>query len=189
MKIRIKNVDFSPKQVFFLALYYGIFIWMPDNVIGGGKIWKHMRWLCCKQIFKKCGKNVNIMRKAVFGSGRNLEIGDNSGLGVNCNIPGNTIIGDNVMMGPNCYILGRNHAFNRTDIPMIEQGFTESKPTVIGDDVWIGREVLMTPGRTIKKGTIIAGGTVLCKDFDEYSIVGGNPSRLIRSRLDVKDGK
>ena len=37
MKIKIKNVDFSPKQVFFLALYYGIFIWMPDNVIGGAK--------------------------------------------------------------------------------------------------------------------------------------------------------
>lgn len=51
------------------------------------------------------------MRKAVFGSGRNLEIGDNSGLGLNCNIPGNTIIGKNVMMGPNVYILGQNHAF------------------------------------------------------------------------------
>ena len=37
MKIKIKNVDFSPKQVFFLALYYGIFIWMPDNVIRGGQ--------------------------------------------------------------------------------------------------------------------------------------------------------
>ena len=36
MKIKIKNVEFSPKQVFFLVLYYGIFMWMPDNVIGGG---------------------------------------------------------------------------------------------------------------------------------------------------------
>ena len=35
--MKIKNVEFSPKQVFFLVLYYGIFMWMPDNVIGGVK--------------------------------------------------------------------------------------------------------------------------------------------------------
>ncbi len=65
---------------------------------------------------------------------------------------------------------------------MGEQGFSPAKPTVIGSDVWIGRDVLMTPGRRISDGTIIAGGCVLTKDFPEYSIVGGNPSRLIRSR-------
>ena len=182
MKIKIKNVDFSPKQVFFLALYYGIFIWMPDNVIRGGKIWRYMRRVCCKRIFKKCARSVNIKRCSIFGSGRNIELGERSNLGPNCCIPSNTVIGRDVMMGPNCYILGRNHAFGRTDIPMIEQGLAESKQTIIGDDVWIGRDVLMTPGRTIKQGTIIAGGTVLCKDFDEYSIVGGNPSRLIKKR-------
>lgn len=125
---------------------------------------------------------MNIMRCAVFGSGRNIEIGDNSGLGAYCHMPSDTCIGRNVMMGPEVYILGRNHAFDRTDIPMIEQGFLENKQTVIEDDVWIGRQVLMTPGRVIKKGSIIAAGTVLCKDFDEYSIVGGNPARFIRKR-------
>ena len=65
---------------------------------------------------------------------------------------------------------------------MREQGFTPKQQTVIGNDVWIGRDVLMTPGRTIHDGTIVAGGCVLCKDFPAYSIVGGNPSRLIRQR-------
>lgn len=147
---------------------------------GGGK-W--VRYQLCKRIFKFCGLNVNIERGARFGSGRNIVIGNNSGIGINCSIPSDTIIGDNVMMGPNCYILSTNHAFSRTDIPMCEQGFQNKKTTIIGDDVWIGRNVLMTPGRIIKKGSIIAGGTVLCKDFPEYSIVGGNPSQLIKSRL------
>lgn len=180
--MKIRNVDFSFKQVFFLVLYYGLFMYLPDSREFGGVLWMFARRYCCRHIFKYCGKNVNIKRKSVFGSGRNLEIGDNSNLGPNCCVPGNTIIGKDVMMGPNVYILQRNHAFERIDIPMIEQGYTENKQTIIEDDVWIGRDVLMTPGRRIRKGTIIAGGTVLCKDFDEYSIVGGNPSKLIKKR-------
>ena len=127
-------------------------------------------------------QNVNVERRASFGTGRNIEIGDNSGIGINACIPSNTKIGKDVMMGPNCYILGTNHQFDRTDIPMIEQGMTIQKVTIIEDDVWIGRNVTFTPGRTIKKGTIVGACTMLCKDFPEYSIVGGNPSKLIRSR-------
>lgn len=89
-------------------------------------------------------------------------------------------------MGPNCVILPHNHNFNRTDIPMCHQGLAPKLQTRIEDDVWIGRDVLMTPGRVIKKGSIIAGGCVLCKNFPEYSVVGGNPSKLIKSRIDEK---
>lgn len=122
-------------------------------------------------------------RRAHFGSVINIVLGNNSGLGINCSIPSDTVIGDNVMMGPNCFIIGVNHGFERTDIPMIKQGATQSKQTVIEDDVWIGRNVTMTPGRHISKGTVIAACCVLTKDFPEYSIVGGNPSKLIRSRI------
>ena len=153
---------------------------------GGGGVGKRLRYFACKRIFKKCGKNVNIERLAKFGSGLDIEIGDNSGLGINCFVPSNTIIGNDVMMGPNCYILPHNHCFDRTDIPMWKQGFQEKKQTVIGNDVWIGRDVLIMPGRKIADGSIIAGGCVLTKDFPEYSIVGGNPSRLIRNRKDTK---
>ena len=52
-------------------------------------------------------------------------------------------------MGTNCYILAPNYCFDRTDIPMREQGFSTARATVIGNDVWIGRDVLMTPGRKV----------------------------------------
>ena len=175
MKIKGRSIKF--KQLFFLCLYYGIARYFPS--IGG----KRFRRFCCKRIFKKCGNNVNVEHMANFGCGLDIEIGDNSGIGINACIPSNTKIGKNVMMGPNCYILGMNHAFTRIDIPMIEQGHTPKKETIIEDDVWIGRDVLMTPGRTIKRGSIIAGGCVLCKNFPEYSIVGGNPSKFIKSRI------
>lgn len=180
--MRLKGVDFSIKKLFFLIVYYKLVRFFPSNKFG-----KRARYICCKHIFRRCGKNVNVERGAIFGSGRDIEIGDNSGLGINCCIPSNTIIGNDVMMGPNCYILPHNHAFDRTDIPMWKQGLTEKKQTVIEDDCWIGRNVTMTPGRTIKKGSIIAACAVLTKDFPEYSIVGGNPAKLIKSRLNEEN--
>ena len=87
------------------------------------------------------------------------------------------------MMAPNVYIFSVNHEFGRTDLPMCKQGCTKSKQTIIEDDVWIGRNVMMTPGHTILKGSIIGAGCVLTKDFPEYSIVGGSPSKLIKSRI------
>lgn len=147
-------------------------------------IGRFVRYQLCKRIFKKCGVNVNIERGARFGSGEQIEIDDHSGIGVNAVIPDGTIIGRYVMMGPNCFVHQRNHEFSRIDIPMMKQGFTERIPIVIEDDVWIGRDVTIMRGRHISKGCIIAANCVLTKDFPNYSIVGGNPSRLIRSRVE-----
>ncbi len=176
--MRIKGDDVTLKQLFFLCIYYGFARHLPSRRFGG----KELRRWCCKHIFKHCGKKVNVERGAKFGTGIGISLGDNSGLGIHCDIPSNLTVGCNVMMGPHCTILDRNHTFDRIDIPMIQQGNSERKPTIIEDDVWIGCQVLIMPGRTIKKGSIIAGGCVLSKDFPEYSIVGGNPSRLLRSR-------
>lgn len=182
MIIRGRNINVV--QLSCLVVYYGFARFLPVSYTPiVGFISKKIRYVICRRIFKSCGPNVNIERMASFGSGLRIEIGENSGIGVGCHIPSDTKIGKNVMMGPNCHILSRNHAFERVDISIREQGFTPPRQTVIFDDVWIGRDVLMTPGRTIRTGSIIAAGTILCKDFPEYSIIGGNPSRLIRSRL------
>lgn len=177
----IKGKEIKIKQVFCLALYYGFAQYLPkSNTFGnmGGCI----RYLLCRQIFKKCGKHVNIERKAHFASGVDIEIGDYSGIGINAQIPNGTIIGDYVMMGPNCFIIDVNHRTSDVTRPMAFQGMVEKKITKIGNDVWIGREVHMTPGRTIADGTIVAMASVLTKDFPPYSVVGGNPARLIKSR-------
>lgn len=172
------------KRKICLVLYYGIARYLPkSNSKYGGKIYKRIRWVLCKNIFKKCGENVNIQRLAFFGSGKDIKIGDNSGIGINCRIHNNTIIGKNVMMGPECYFLESGHKFDRIDVSMIEQGKTHTKAQVIiEDDVWFGREVMIIGSKTIKKGSIIGARTLVTKNFPEYSIIGGNPSKLIRSR-------
>lgn len=185
MRIHGKTIRVS--QLLCLALYYGFAQFLPTSysIWGGGG--KRIRYLLVRRIFKKCGKNVNVERRANFGAGTEIEIGDNSGLGVNCMIPNGTIIGNDVMMGENCFIIRHNHIHSRTDIPMNKQGFEPVKTVVIEDDVWIGRNVTIMPGLRIKKGTIIGTCCVLTKDFDEYSIVGGVPGEFIKSRMNNED--
>ena len=86
------------------------------------------------------------------------------------------------MMGPNCFIHSTNHNFDRVDIPMNQKGETEALPVIIGDDVWIGQSVTIMRGRKIESGSIIPANCVLTKDFPPYSVVGGNPSNLIKTR-------
>lgn len=56
--------------------------------------------------------------------------------------------------------------------------------TIIGNDVWIGRESLIMPGIHIGNGAIIAARSIVTKDIPSYAIVGGNPAKIIRMRFD-----
>lgn len=184
MNINIAGRQFSLTKLVCLILYYSFAQYLPCSYSRfGGKTAQKIRRFLCVRIFKKAGSNINVERKANFGSGLDVEIGDYSDLGINCHVPSYTIIGNNVMMAPNCFILSQNHETSDLTIPMNRQGYTERRVTIIEDDVWIGQNVFMTPGRYIKKGTIIGACCLLCKDFPEYSVVGGNPSKLIKSRL------
>lgn len=181
--MRIKGRELRIVQLLALAMYYACLRYLPSgSSLFFGTLFRYLRYQCCRHIFLECGRNVNVERGAYFASGSRLRIGNNSGLGINCHVPGDIVIGENVMMGPNCYIFGANHAFDRVDIPIIEQGFDAPKTTIIENDVWIGRGVVFTPGRRVALGTVVAAGCVLTKDFPAYSIVGGNPSALIRFR-------
>lgn len=174
-------------NLFWLVTYYGFAQYLPGSNTFWGRICfsKRIRYTCCKHLFKHIGKDVNIERRAWFGRGGGIEIGDRSGIGYRAHILNNTIIGKDVMMGPGLYMLENTHVHNRTDIPMRDQGM---KPTrdqiIIGDDVWIGKDVMIVGSQTIANGSIIAARTLLVKSFPEYSIIGGNPSRLIKSRKD-----
>ena len=56
--------------------------------------------------------------------------------------------------------------------------------TIIGNDVWIGRESIIMPGVKIGDGAIIAAYSVVTKDVEPYSLVGGNPAKFIKKRFD-----
>lgn len=161
-------------------LYYGLAAHLPSSCSGIRLGQKQLRALCGKLMLKSCGKKVNIEKNALFSA--KVCLGDYSGIGVNAKIYGACRIGSHVMMGQDCTIITRNHRHDRTDIPMMEQGFEEEQPVTIGDDVWIGDRVTILPGVEIGKGCIIAAGAVVTKSIPEYSIAGGVPARVLKSR-------
>src|SRR5690554_3740107 len=85
---------------------------------------KKIRYRICKGIFSHVGKNVNIEHGAFFGSGKDIHIGDHSGIGINCRISGPLKIGSFVMMGPDVMIYTANHNITSLEKPMIMQGET-----------------------------------------------------------------
>ena len=165
-----------------LILYYLVAKHLPASDFPFFKSAKRIRAFLCKDIFDKCGKNVNIERGVFFGSGSGISIGDNSGIGINARISGPVEIGQNVMMGPDVMIYTSDHKYQDVSVPMIQQGSTEKQKVIIEDDVWIGARVIILKGVHIKKGAIIGAGSVVTKDVLEYEIVAGNPAKLIKRR-------
>ncbi|QOD11854.1 acyltransferase [Psychrobacter sp. 28M-43] len=119
----------------------------------------------------------------ISGNGK-LIIGDNTTLNeytiIACTQ--SVKIGANCMFAPYCYILDVDHEFADTSIAIKDQGYRQ-EPVVIGNDVWLGTGVVVTKGVTIGDGCIIAANSVVNKDIPAYSIAGGVPAKILRSRL------
>lgn len=131
--------------------------------------------------FVEAGHDVNIERFANIN--RNLKIGANSSVGKNCGLGPDVVIGKDVMMGPEVIIYTRNHETRRIDIPMRLQGFKEIQGVTIEDDVWIGRRVIILPGVRVGRGSVLAAGAVVTKDVPDFTIVAGNPAKVVKSRI------
>jgi maltose O-acetyltransferase len=178
--IKMSQLSFSKK--FYLALYYGFAIHLPGSYNPYiGRLSQKIRYFCCKRIFDKCGKEVNIEHGADFGAGKGMEIGDYSGIGVN-SIVGVLKVGKHVMMSPEVRIITKNHIFSDLSVPIPLQGSEPPRPVIIEDGAWIASRAIILPGRKIGKGAIVGAGAVVTKDVPPYAIVGGNPARILRYR-------
>jgi len=173
-------------KIFYLIVYYVVLRYLPETNNTYFKFIRPIRSGIGKKLFDSAGINVNIEKGANFGTGKGIIIGDNSGLGMNSYIRGPLEIGSYVMMGPEVVILTNSHKYDRLDIPMNLQGTNVVKGVKIKDDVWIGIRVIILPGVTIGKGSIIGAGSIVTKDVPDYAIVGGNPAKVIRFRYEEK---
>jgi maltose O-acetyltransferase len=91
---------------------------------------------------------------------------------------GGVTIGDWVGIGPDVKIWSVNHRFEDPDTPFIQQG-SSKKPVTIEDDVWLAANVMVLPGVTVGKGAVVSACAVVTRDVPAYSIVAGNPARVI----------
>lgn len=155
---------------------------LPWSPRPGGGVARQIRAQLARRMLDTCGDEVNIEHGAWFGSGRGISVGDRSAIGLDALVIGPVTIGRDVMMGPRCVLLSTNHEFGSTDVPMNAQGFQADRPIVIEDDVWIGAGTTILPGCHIGRGSIVGAGSVVTHSIDPWSVVGGNPARLLRRR-------
>jgi acetyltransferase-like isoleucine patch superfamily enzyme len=106
-------------------------------------------------------------------------IGDRTRIGLSNTIIGPVTIGNDICLAQNIVLSGLNHNYEDVTIPIHVQGVYTS-PIVIEDETWIGANVVVVAGVIIGKHSIVAAGSVVTKNVPEYSVVGGNPARILK---------
>ncbi len=107
-----------------------------------------------------------------------IIIGDHSRIGIGTVVLGETIIGNYVSTGQHCLLSGLNHNYEAIDIPIDLQG-VYSDPITIEDDVLIGANSIICAGVTIGTHCFISAGSVVRHSIPPYSLVAGNPAKVI----------
>ncbi len=89
-------------------------------------------------------------------------------------------IGDHCMLANHCFVTDGNHRFDDPELPVPWQGFTTAGPTRIGDNTWLGANVVVTSGVTIGERCVIGANSVVTKDVEPFTIAAGVPARPLR---------
>jgi acetyltransferase-like isoleucine patch superfamily enzyme len=126
------------------------------------------------------GADAVIEEYAVVNNGMGaVHIGNNTFVGLFDVVIGPVTIGDHVIIAQNVVISGLNHGYEDVNIPIKDQPCTTAE-IIIEDECWIGANAVITAGVRIGKHSVVAGGSVVTKNVPAYSIVGGNPAKVLK---------
>lgn len=136
----------------------------------------------------KIGRRVIIYPGVWIANGKTFEVGDDVNLAKDVLImtPGGVKIGARTMVGFRTQIISGNHVIPEGRGRIYNSGY-DRRAIIIGEDVWIGGNCLICAGVSIGDGAVIGGGSVVTNNVDPYTIVAGNPARLIRLRDAVSE--
>jgi acetyltransferase-like isoleucine patch superfamily enzyme len=89
------------------------------------------------------------------------------------------VLGDEIQIGPYVYITDQNHSYEDPDQPVGWQTPTEHAVS-IGSGSWLGTNVVILPGTTLGKNTVVAAGAVVHGSFPDHVVLGGVPAKVLR---------
>lgn len=140
-----------------------------------------------KDLFKQSGKKIHIEPPFHTDYGCNTVIGENFYSNYDCIILdiANVKIGDNVMFGPRVGLYTAGHPI---DAVIRNEHYEYGKPITIGNNVWVGGNVVFNPGVTVGDNVVIGSGSIVTKDIPSSFIAVGNPCKVLR-KINDQDKK
>lgn len=136
--------------------------------------------------FRSVGPNVRLGRH-LFVFPNRVRLGARVYIGAGSYLDGDITIGNDVMLANNVAIVGGDHRYQDVGMTMFAAPREHWKPTVVGDDVWLGHGTIVLNGLTIGRGAIVAAGSVVTSDVESYAIVAGVPARKIGERFNEQE--
>ena len=118
----------------------------------------------------------NVLVNNVMGD---LHFGRNSLVGVGSVVIGPCVIEDDVLLAQQVIVSALNHNFEDVTRPIRVQ-HVNTKPVRICDGAWIGAHAIILPGVTVGRNSVVAAGSVVTRDVPDFSVVVGNPARVVR---------
>lgn len=146
-----------------------------------------LRALLLRNYFASFGRTVVIWPGTRFRFPWNIQLGNNVSISYDSILQGGggISVGDNTLVGPGTKIWSVNHVFNDSGQTINVQGY-EGRSVSIGNDCWIGSHSFIKPGSNLPDGCVLLPGTVLGRlRIPQYSVVSGNPGRVIGPRARV----
>jgi len=118
----------------------------------------------------------------IYQPGPSIVFGDNCFIGSNCefNISSKLQVGSNCLIASGTVFIDHNHGIKR-GVLIGQQECTDGEIT-LGDDVWIGANVVVLAGVTLGEGVVVGAGAVVTKSVPPYTIVAGVPARAVKMR-------
>jgi len=138
-----------------------------------------IRGLFYRPFLKKCGKNFQVAIGAKFENLDNIEIGNDVYIGPGCwvcGIRGGIVMEDQVMLGPKICIISSNHTPINNSFRF---GPGIGAKIVIGRGTWIASNCVITAGVNLGSCCLVAAGSIVTKNFESFSIIGGIPAKQI----------
>ena len=145
---------------------------------GSFHTWSSWRAMLLRCFGARIGRRCMIRRTTRVYYPWKFAMGDLSSLGDGAQVYnlGPVTIGSRVTISQEAYLCAGTHDYTKAAMPLL------TPPIAIEDDVWICARAFIGPGLTIRRGSVVAAAAVVVKDVPEWTIVGGNPAKVIRTR-------
>ena len=142
-----------------------------------------------RRLLGAAGQRLHIELPFRCDYGYNIRVGENFYANYNCTILdcAPVTIGDNVLLAPNVSLFTAGHALH--PVPRAEE-WEFARPITLGNNVWLGGNVVVLPGVSIGDNTVVGAGSVVTRDLPANVVAVGNPCRVLReiTEADLRAG-